>query len=197
MAEPVLRSLGIDPGSFNLGYAVLDASLDKFNDDRIISRIGDMGYLSVEQVSRWYNDNWYQREERHRRLKAAAEFAVGLVETYRPDIVILEDAYLNRRQPTSYRSLSEGLIYLTEAIWDYDDSITLITIEAMRAKKAVGCKPKRGDDQKKIVKDAIIKHPDIILSPDFHEMAEHAVDAVALAQWGINEWWEENRYFYI
>ncbi|WNT47114.1 RuvC-like Holliday junction resolvase [Salmonella phage SPLA10] len=196
MNLPRFRSLGLDPGSRNLGYGVVDVDLETVVHSRLITNVTHMGNLLVDNMMRYNSAKWWQRTERQQRLKCGGDYAVGLIETYQPDIVVLEDAYLNRRQPRSYRSLSEGLIYLVEAIRDYDDTLPVLITEAVRAKKAVGANPKKGCDQKQIVKDALLNNRDIILPDDFEEEAEHAIDGVALAQFGINEWWEENKYFY-
>lgn len=192
----IFRSLGIDPGSRNLGYAVADVDLLLALKGKFRTDITHMDSLLVDHILRQYAERWYSRTERQSRLKAGAMFTVGLIEAWDPDVVVIEDAYLNRRQPNSYRSLSEGIIYLVEEIRDFDNNIPIIITEAMRAKKAVGAKPKRGDDQKAIVKAAILKNKDIILPKDFEIKSEHSIDAVALSHFGCLEWWEENGVFY-
>lgn len=196
MNRGLYRSLGLDPGSRNLGYGVLDIDLAQALKDKFQTEVKHMESVLVDQIVRKYETRWFGRTERQRRLKSCGLFAQGLVEHFDPDCVVIEDAYLNRRQPTSYRSLSEGIIYLVEAIRDVDETIPIYIVEAMRAKKAVGAKPKRGDDQKKIVKEAILNNKEIILPEDFLRKSEHAMDAVALSHFGCVEWWEENGCFY-
>lgn len=196
MNRGLFRSLGIDPGSRNLGYAVSDIDMIQALRNKFLTNVEHMDSVLVDQIVRVHESRWYGLTERQRRLKSCGLFAVGLVDHFDPDVVILEDAYLNRRQPLSYRSLSEGLIYLVDAIHEFDPTIPIIIIEAMKAKKAVGAKPKRGDDQKKIVKEAILKNKAIVLPKNFKEKSEHSIDAVALSHFGCIEWWEENCAFY-
>lgn len=196
MTRNIFRSLGLDPGSRNFGYAVLDIDLNKSLKSKFRTEVKHMDSLLVDQIVRNYEQRWFGRSERQQRLKSCGEFALGLLEGFDPDVVVIEDAYLNRRQPTSYRSLSEGIIYLVEAVREWDPTVTIIITEAVRAKKSVGANPKRGDDQKEIVKTAIKNNREIILPRDFESKSEHAIDAVALAHFGCVEWWEENGVFY-
>lgn len=196
MSRGLYRSLGIDPGSRNLGYGVLDIIRNKALKGTFQTEVQHADSVLVDQIVRQYDDRWFGRTDRQRRLKSCGLFAQGLVENFDPDCVVIEDAYLNRRQPTSYRSLSEGIIYLVEAVRDIDETIPIYIIEAMRAKKSVGAKPKRGDDQKAIVKAAILNNKEIIIPRDFILKSEHSIDAIALAHFGCVEWWEENGIFY-
>jgi len=196
MNRGVFRSLGLDPGSRNFGYAVLDVDLMAAIKDKFRTEVKHMDSLLVDQVVRNYEQSWFGRSDRQRRLKACGEFTLGLLDGFEPNVVVIEDAYLNKRQPTSYRSLSEGIIYLVEAVREWDPTVPVIITEAMKAKKSVGAKPKRGDDQKAIVKAAILGNKEIILPRDFEKKSEHAIDAIALAHFGCVEWWEENGIFY-
>ncbi len=196
MGRDIFRSLGLDPGSRNFGYAVLDVDLTKASKGKFEAEVSHMDSLLVDQVVRQYEERWFGRTDRQRRLKSCGEFTMALLDTFDPEVVVIEDAYLNRRQPTSYRSLSEGIIYLVESVREWDPTVPILITEAMRAKKAVGAKPKRGDDQKAIVKAAIKNNKSIILPPNFEEKSEHSIDAVALAYFGCDEWWLENGVLY-
>ena len=156
MNRGVFRSLGLDPGSRNFGYAVLDVDLIATIKDKFRTEVKHMDSLLVDQVVRNYEQSWFGRSDRQRRLKACGEFTLGLLDGFEPNVVVIEDAYLNKRQPTSYRSLSEGIIYLVEAVREWDPTVPVIITEAMKAKKSVGAKPKRGDDQKAIVRAATL-----------------------------------------
>lgn len=197
MKSNYFRVLGIDPGSRNLGYSTVDILLnyEKLYDHLLVD-VEVMGSLLVDQIVRRYEDRWFGYTERHRRLKSCGIFVHSLCRQFSPDMVVIEDAYLNRRQPTSYRSLSEGIVYLEDAIRAYDDTLPMMIVEPSVAKRAVGAKMTKTCDKKLIVREAIKNNKSILLPPDFDDMTEHAVDSLALGFTGCKEWWEENRFYY-
>lgn len=191
-----LRVLAVDPGSTKLGYAVLDCDLRQPYKEKPVADIVAMDALLVEQISRLKEERFFGYSDRHLRLRSASLYVGGLCRRYEPDVFVLEDAYLNRRQPWSYRSLSEGIIYIHDEVLDYDEGLTFILTEATRAKAAVGAKAQRGGDQKEIVNIAIRNNPNITKPKDYGTKPVDSRDAVALAYFGVLEWWKENGLFY-
>lgn len=191
-----LRVLGIDPGSRNLGYGVVDLDLDNSDVVQPCTYIEHMDSLLVDQVYKTKMDIRYLYSDRHQRLKACGDFVYSLCQNFKPDLVVIEDAYLDRRKPQSYRSLSEGIVFIEEAVMRYDETLPFLIISASTAKSLVGAKTFKGCDQKKVVVDAIVADINIIKPKNFLSKTEHAIDAVALAQSGCVLWWDENGCFY-
>ena len=173
--ERPLRVVGIDPGTENLGFSVLDLFL----------RTGAVEVAHSETLLGNKLMSEFRVEEkvhgaRTARLMALENRLFDMFEEFQPHAICTESPFLGRF-PQAFAALTECVSFVRRAVCRYDRYMPLEMVDPPTAKKAVGMTVKRG-----ITKDdvtvAVSKLPlqyahGIVLG----ELDEHEVDSIAVA----------------
>jgi len=93
--------------------------------------------------------------------------------------VIAESAFLKRRFPHSFESLTIGLEMIRHALGRYCASMRLKTVEPTAAKKVVILKGDPFKD-KESVRKGVLQYPGLIWNIDPSKLDEHAFDSIAI-----------------
>lgn len=180
------RIIGIDPGSTNMGYAVIDF-------DILTKQIVNTNSFTIRaekaQLSESHAELFGARLGRIAALRDAL-FTYFLGD--RPNFVICETPFIAMRQPAAYGSLTETVCAVREALALYDPYQCLYGVDPPSAKKMVGA---AGNAKKPQMQEAVSKllaelNYNSVVSGDFWRLDEHAVDAIAIAKtlhtWIVN-----------
>lgn len=175
LTQETIRLVGIDPGTDNLGLAVLTIdpkTYEIIETTAATYRGGRLEHYDV-RVSAIQGD----------RLARLLAHRCNLVERFaeiKPTMVASEAPFYNRLRPNAYGPLVESLWVIKEAVWSYDGTMALREIDPPTVKKGVMAKELKG---KEPMKDALkALHQELRLSEaQIDAMDEHSVDAVAVA----------------
>lgn len=179
--DECIRILAGDPGSYHLGAAVYDHNA-RYDTTRLIAT-GDMDVADHHRYP-----EYDVLGQRGKRLQLMADYFHQLLCYWRPDIVIVEDAYLSRFA-APYRSLVEGIAALRAALYRYDPTMELILVEPSKAKRAFGAAHKgAGKDG---ARAGVYKMVGPITDIDLTTLNEHVIDAVGIGYWGVETWREQ------
>lgn len=174
-ASHPFRVVGIDPGTENLGFSVLDLSLqDGSRTVTYTETLHSQKLLSMYRVEEDVHGT------RTARLMALEDRLFLLFEQWQPHAICSEAPYMGRF-PQAFAALTECVSYVRRAVCRYDRYIPLDVVDPPTAKKAVGVLVKRG-----VTKDdvtvAIARLPLVYASGiDLSTLDEHQVDALAVA----------------
>ncbi len=181
----ILRVLGVDPGSRSLGLSLFDYDIEK--DEPVLWHTE----LFQADTLRDSSLDLFNYPPRGRNLRKCGRYLTRILERYQPNIVACEDAYMGRF-PTAFRSLSEGIICIQNAVADWDPFTTMWLVDPPSAKIAVGA-PGRGGG-KDAVRDAVMRHRGFIKEVEVDQLDEHSIDSIAIAYWGLQVWRDENQF---
>lgn len=193
MAAPVedyiYRVVGIDPGTETLGWAVID--LDLKHQQITIRAAGT--YYASRLSSSPFQDYELACGNRLQRIKLLGQAVRSLLGYYQPHRVLSESPFLGRFA-ASYESLTQCMMALRKAVYDYDPSTVLWGIDPISVKKNVGFEVKRKMSKQQLkegVRDALRKlRLNWADGVNLETLTEHAVDAIAVALW------EARKYFW-
>jgi Holliday junction resolvasome RuvABC endonuclease subunit len=174
------RVIGIDPGTENLGYSVLDLNLVT----------GEVTVSHSETIIARKMMSDYRHEEerqggRYARLMVIEDRLFITFSQYTPQSVCAESPFLQKRFPLAYSALTECVTTVRRALYRYDPYLCLGTVDPPTAKKAVGVVIKKGmtkDD----VSAAIAKLPLAYANGiQLSKLDEHQVDSIAVAYYQL------------
>ncbi|QVD49373.1 hypothetical protein LUCX_303 [Xanthomonas phage vB_XciM_LucasX] len=169
------RVVGIDPGTENLGFSVLDLDL----------HVGRIHVAHSETILTTKMIKDYRIEEqthgmRTARLMALEDRLFVLFELFQPNAICTESPFLGRF-PQAFAALTECVSYVRRAVHRFDRYLPLEMVDPPTAKKAVGMTVKRGitkDDVKEAVRKLEITYAEGIA---LDALDEHQVDSIAVA----------------
>ena len=130
--------MGIDPGTENLGFSVLDLDL----------RTGDVTVTHSETIVSQRLLSAYRNEERIQgsrtaRLMALEDRLFIILEQYQPNAICTESPFMSRF-PQAFAALTECVSYVRRAVYRFDPFLAMGQVDPPTAKMAVGAKIKRG-----------------------------------------------------
>ena len=170
----VFNALFLDPGLNNTGVSVY--RIDQY----------DCKVLSIEagtlKAIRLIDDSGIDDEVHEERVIKRLQMGRGLrawLEIYRPDIVVTESPFFDRKKPNSFQILSEVLTTLYDEVLRYNRMVRFQKLAPQAVKKSLGVAGIKG---KEIVKEAVEKTPLIMehFSRGIDHLDEHAIDATAV-----------------
>ena len=173
------RVVGLDPGTENLGFSVLDLSL----------WTGDIKVVHSETITPQKMLSDYKTEERIHgartaRLMALEDSLFSRFELFQPHAICTESPFLGRF-PQAFAALTECVSFVRRAVCRYDRYMPLEMVDPPTAKKAVGMTVKRGitkDDVKVAVEKLNIAYAEGIV---LDELDEHEIDSIAVAYYQV------------
>lgn len=169
------KIVGIDPGSDNVGLAVLEIDIKlmllvKISAKTITGRkMFDHNSWEVSMIG-----------ERAARIKAIKQELINFFIQERPISIACESPFFNPRRPNAYGVLVEVLTMIKQAVYEADPWRQLQLVDPPTAKKAVGA-PGNADKDK--MKECVIKNYGYFYHGDtpVDELDEHSIDAIAVA----------------
>ena len=172
--DPTLyRILSIDPGSFTLGWALLDLCLV----ERVVT-VENAGTFCSVFAPQQFPFLTEQHGDRYTRLHHHQNALSQLLDLAKPQTVICESPYLGRF-PQAFETLVECLSMLRFTVADYDLGLAFETVDPPSAKKAVGASGRGGDKQ--AVRLALSQLTKLRWGRvALNSLDEHAVDAIAV-----------------
>lgn len=180
-SEIPLRIVGIDPGTENLGFSVLDLSL--------ATASVKVSYSETVNAQRFLNDYRIEMSthgNRTARLMALEDRVFIMLEQFQPNAICVEAPFM-RKFPMAFAALTECVSYIRRAVMRFDRHMTLDEVDPPTAKMAVGMTIRRGST-KNDVAEAVSKLPltfaeGIVLA----ELDEHQIDSIAVAYYRLKQ----------
>lgn len=176
MTEEVVRVLSFDPAITLAGWAVSDYKLP--TGTLVVHRYGDIS--PSKAVS--HADMRPKIEQYGRRIIALAtlrDMVTNLVEEYKPDFVVLEDAFVSSRFPNAFISLIQWISTVEMLVYQkYNKPV--YRIPAKSAKLATSG---FGGSGKTNIQNAVLSNERIIFKQKRQSpiLNEHEADAVSIA----------------
>lgn len=163
--------LSIDPGTYNLGYAVFKVDIDSFE-------IKDAFAWTVAAIKLdTFKDSMIETHgEKMARIVAIKENFKNVLEHYEPLIVVSESPFFNVKRPSAAGPLYELFGVLHQTLYQWDNSKPLYIIDPKTVKKTVGASHNAKKDE---VRKCISKIKELsLICIDF--LDEHSIDATAV-----------------
>lgn len=167
------RVASFDPGSSNLGRAILESMLDK---TPFTVRYADT--VKLKENLRPYAEIGEMHGGRAVRLMQLYDNTLDFLREHRPHAIIVESNYLGKFA-TSFAALVECVITIRNAAYAYDPFMPIYMVDPTTAKQAVGMVKVKGTD-KEDVRRHVKALTNIIWCVNVDDLDEHAVDAVAI-----------------
>jgi len=168
------RVLGVDPGGFCLGAAILEinfetSTVEVIHADTVHTGNADVRYPVLHEVHGG-------RVPRHRMLE---DEIACLLRTFEPNAVISESPFM-RKFAKVFHALIECVYLLRFALRQFDEYIPLLAVDPPSVKMAVGG---TGKSDKDAMKRLVCKVPNLTFAEgiDYDSLDEHSVDAIAIA----------------
>lgn len=175
MGTKKFKILAFDPGLTNFGYSLLEGNTS--NGDLVVLKIGEL-HPGPTADKAAYRDQVEAFDKRTISLQLLREGVRGLMQTFKPDFVAIEDIFINPHRPMAYGALCMITCVLRMLMHDeYGKYLVAITTKV--CKKAVA---DRGDGGKVSVQEALKNHPHIHFKDpqDYNQASEHILDSIAV-----------------
>lgn len=169
------RVIGIDPGTENLGFSVLDLDLRNgqvslSHSETIVSQKLLADYRNEERI----------HGQRTARLMSLEDRLFIIFEQYQPQAVCCESPFMHRF-PQAFAALTECVSYVKRALYRYDRFKPITMVDPPTAKMSVGVTVKRGVTKEDVA--AAIPKLNLHLANDIllENLDEHEIDSIAVA----------------
>lgn len=179
--EPRIASIvGIDPGTVNLGIAILWF-------DVVTLEIKGCHAKTYNGTKMGSEGTWDSLSygDRYARIRLHEENLFRLFQQEKPLFIVAESPFFNQRHPMAYGALTEVVCGIRSAVKRYDGWKALYTIDPPSVKKAVGAKH---NADKHAVKEKVMALEDLQYDGDvpLSALDEHSIDAIAVAVARLN-----------
>lgn len=191
-ASPIVTIIGLDPGSYNLGVAVLHFNIET------LQVVGVEAWtLKGDKLARqapWVTDIHGDLEGR---IQAILERFTITLNYFQPFLVASESPFINKKFPQAGLVLTRVVASVRQALMRHDVWKPLEFIDPPTVKNAVGVKGNRGGKEgKEDMKVAVSKLAIEGVLPytgsvPLLELDEHSIDAIAVAYARLIRWLRE------
>lgn len=116
-------------------------------------------------------------------LHVSESYIDNLIETYKPDIIVSEDAFYQDGFANAFRTLAAWVTGISLMLYrKYKMSLHTLAPRAVK-KCIIGDAKAKKDETKRLMKEAILSNKKIIWYDEDYEnkLTEHSIDAVAIA----------------
>jgi Holliday junction resolvasome RuvABC endonuclease subunit len=173
----IVSIIGIDPGSTNLGCAILSF-------DILTNQITCLEAYTF-RGERLPGSEWTASidNDRRKRITALEDKLFEVFMFVNPICIACESAFINVKRPSADGALTEVVCAIRSAVARFDIWRVLRMVAPSSVKNAVGA---MGGGDKDAVKKALLNISEltsVVLTP-ITEMDEHSVDAIAVAYAG-------------
>lgn len=184
--DNIYRVIAIDPGSTTLGYAILDIDMDKFHIE-----LKDVYTININDALKSKKEFFEWKEYTKCRMRWLRTHLKELLEKDSPHCLIVEDNFMSMNV-SSFRVLVQVKEYIEDALYNYDPSMQMDTVDPMTVKYGIGAvekgklKRKKGQDTKLLVRKHLENLDDLVWpesAPDILHLDEHSIDAVSIGYW--------------
>ena len=166
--------VGIDPGTQNLGVAVLLINIVSF-------KIVYSEAWTIVGSRLAGKDSWAEELHgaRFSRIAALEQNLLNIFRHFRPLEIACESPFYSQRHPQAFGALTEVICGVRNAVINYDQWKYLHLIDPPSVKQAVGAK---GNAQKEIIKEKILQLTELCYSGNIpiQFLDEHSIDALAV-----------------
>lgn len=171
----IYRIMGIDNGSSQLGMVIADLDLRRgtyhilFKDTFVAEKmLGEYSGLVTTHGARWARQNTLQAA-----LRRELRF-------HNPHAVAVETPFFMPRRVQSFETLTEMMIFIRQAVEEYNPSSDIYRVTPGEAKRAV--QTANFSMKKVVIKDCVLALPFITYNEDIRKdaLTEHEYDAIAV-----------------
>jgi len=167
--------IGIDPGSHNLGVGILEVDIVSLE---IVSSSGKTYSGAKLGKNTFYTET---HGDRAGRIRGHRENLSRIFRIAQPYMVASESPFSNRKHPQVYGVLTEVVEAIRGALFDYDQTKSLLMIDPPTVKNGMGAPGNCGKD---VMREKLLGLTD--LSYDgfipIEQLDEHSVDGLAVAR---------------
>lgn len=174
--SPILRLIGIDPGSNKLGVATLDVDLTNFH-----IYVQDAQTFNAEKMLRVLpHDNFLIHGDRQARLIMLSDALLGFFRYWNPHLICSESPFMGLGV-TAFETLVECVAMIRQTTFQFNEEIPLQMVSPTAAKRTVDVKAKGSD--KEDVRAGVARIPNLSFNNGLtlDRLDEHSVDAIAVA----------------
>lgn len=164
--------LSIDPGTSSLGTAINGIT----HDNKWVILDAHTTNINLVVRHRYPYELVDTHSERYFKVKACGEVIYKIASAWGVNGVVSESPYMGRF-PQAFAALTECMLSMRNAAYDFNPNRAMFTIDPSTIKKAVGVSGKSGD--KNLMRNAVNGLViDMGINTDI--LDEHAIDAIAV-----------------
>lgn len=166
--------MGIDPGTSDLGVSILTTAIEPATITvehaetlKLPNRVPNI--VAIEELC----------SPRMARIQHLGLQLADMLDYYQPHVVICESPFMGRFAQ-AFEALTELMWVIRTHMWEYDPTISLITVPPVPVKKNLGLSKKHELKDKDLVRDRLYKRKDIEWNIEKDLLDEHSIDATAV-----------------
>ena len=166
---------GIDPGLI-IGISFIFVNVKTFNIEKYISHTVNCHKVKLNNT---LMENQTERLAKLTKLKEMLTYEFSI---HKPSAVCIESPFYSSRTPSAFGSIKEIIATVRSAIDNYDDAISLLTVDPPSVKKAVNAK---GNHDKDHVREKVMEYyKDIenLSTQSLDCLDEHSIDSLAVCK---------------
>lgn len=178
----VFRIIGIDPGTTNLGLAVLTVDI------KTLIILNTYAFtLNANKLTSKDEWNCGIHSDRFDRILSLKTALLQTFILYQPTIVCVESPFFGRSHPNAFQALTEVLTAIRDTLYQHNPWMELMLVSPSEAKQAILAK---GNATKEIMKEKLLSLAcELSIDPllDINILDEHSTDAVAIAYYAYTQ----------
>ena len=167
-----IKILGIDPGTHNLGIALLELDLRSGQGEVL-----DAGLITYNKTKDYLKDI-YSGNHAFIRIKEMSFELSDRLKKYNPDLMVIEDCFMGKN-PKSFAHLSACIYMVNNCIYDFSTEIFVRQIPTRLIKSLVG-----SDKNKENVGPSLRMIPKLKIEDRYLNISLDTTDAIATAYAG-------------
>jgi len=177
----IVTIIGIDPGSFNMGVAVIFFNVDTL--EIVATRAWTLSGVKLGRKQSWITDTHGDLEGR---ITGMGETLLEILQHFQPVLVCSESPFISKKFPQAGLVLTRVVSAIRQAVQRYDIWKTLDIIDPPSVKNAVGA---AGNAPKEVMKEKVMQLPIFYDgNTPMHLLDEHSIDAIAVAYGRLQNW---------
>ena len=182
MKEPVTyRGLSLDPGG-NLGVTIFELDTSHTNMKVLHTETIDLN----REVDNKYSLMEQACGRRFARAFALRKVILKILKQWQVDVLVHESAFFQKFRLLAGAVLTEYLVFIRYAAFEYDPCLFVQPYSPIEVKKAVGAKKLNSD--KDLIKKALPALKDLDLGEvDLDLLDEHGIDSIAIGYCYFNK----------
>lgn len=171
--SPYFKTMGIDPGLNNLGIGKIIVD----QPDKVLVSIDS---LTIQSEKR--RDLSGLDEEDYgtflRKLLSLKIYFREELDRFKPDIIVSESPFFDRRKPGSFEYLVSIMLMLRTTVIEYNPNVPFFTTSPSEIKMWLGVAGQKG---KEVVKEGFLVKPELVrlVGERINTMTDHEIDAVS------------------
>lgn len=177
----VIAIVGIDPGSFNMGVAVILFNIETL--EIVSTQAWTLSGVKLGREERWTTELHGELEGR---IAGMGNTLLEILRHFQPLLVASEAPFISKKFPQAGLVLTRVVSAIRLAVMQYDVWKSLDIIDPPSVKNAVGA---AGNAPKEVMKEKVLQLPiNYIGKTPLQELDEHSIDAIAVAYGRLMKW---------